>query len=157
MADAFNQLLSFDTSSVIHISYMFNVRFRACVPSLNTLPSWAARTPRALPSLPSVPHLRDTRISLCIGCPLRTRQGAIAFNQPLSFETSSVIDISHMFYVRFRLRLLPTPELWATCTPRALLIRPSICVVSSVPRVHLSRVPPLGSAVCGCFQPAAEL
>ena len=43
-----------------------------------------------------------------IECPLRTRQDAAAFNQPLSFDTSSVTDMSYMFYVRFRLRLLPT-------------------------------------------------
>ena len=34
--------------------------------------------------------------------------GASAFNQPLSFDTSSVTDMSYMFDVRFRLRLLPS-------------------------------------------------
>ena len=29
---------------------------------------------------------------------LSTRQGAFAFNQPLSFDTSSVTDMSYMFY-----------------------------------------------------------
>ena len=38
---------------------------------------------------------------------------ASAFNQPLSFDTSSVTDMSYMFYVRFRLRLLPTLPSWA--------------------------------------------
>ena len=31
---------------------------------------------------------------------LSTRQGATTFNQPLSFDTSSVTDMHHMFYVR---------------------------------------------------------
>ena len=49
-----------------------------------------------------------------IECPLRTRQDAAAFNQPLSFDTSSVTDMSYMFGVRFRLRLLPSLPSWAT-------------------------------------------
>ena len=45
--------------------------------------------------------------------PLGARQDADAFNLPLSFDTSSVIDMSLMFYVRFRLRALlpPLPSL----------------------------------------------
>ena len=31
---------------------------------------------------------------------LATRQGALAFNQPLSFDTSSVTSLKHMFVVR---------------------------------------------------------
>ena len=30
-----------------------------------------------------------------------TRQGAIKFNQPLHFDTSSVMQMSQMFFVRF--------------------------------------------------------
>ena len=30
------------------------------------------------------------------------------FNQPLTLDTSSVTDMRYMFYVRFRLRLLPS-------------------------------------------------
>ena len=47
-------------------------------------------------------------MSSLIGCPLWTRQYAAAFDQPLSFDTSSVTDMTTMFYVRFRLRLLPS-------------------------------------------------
>jgi hypothetical protein len=47
------------------------------------------------------------------GCPLWTRQYASAFNQPLSFDTSSVTYMSAMFEVRFRLRLLPPLPSWA--------------------------------------------
>ena len=39
-----------------------------------------------------------------------TRQHAYAFNQPLSFDTSSVTDMSYMFYVRSpRVPLAPKP------------------------------------------------
>jgi len=46
--------------------------------------------------------------------PFWTRQRAYAFNQPLSFDTFSVTDMSNMFIVRFRLRLLPPRPSWAT-------------------------------------------
>eukprot|EP00964_Phaeocystis_antarctica_P074640 scaffold45948_cov58-Phaeocystis_antarctica.AAC.2 len=46
-------------------------------------------------------------VSSLIECPLWTRQYANAFNQPLSFDTSSVTTMGSMFEVRFRLRLLP--------------------------------------------------
>jgi len=42
------------------------------------------------------------------------RQYADAFNQPLSLDTSSVITMSSMFSVRFRLRRLPPRPSWAT-------------------------------------------
>ena len=38
---------------------------------------------------------------------LSTRQGAAAFNQPLSFDTSSVIDMNGMFAVRSARALPP--------------------------------------------------
>jgi len=38
-----------------------------------------------------------------------TRQGASAFNQPLSFDTSSVTDMYRMFYVRSARALAPKP------------------------------------------------
>jgi hypothetical protein len=77
-------------------------------------------------------------------CPLWTRQNTIAFDQPLSFDTSSVKDMHGMFQVRFRLRLLPAIELGHTRTPRALLTRPSpLCHIS---RASLCRLPPLDSA-----------
>ena len=55
-----------------------------------------------------MPQLRATRVSLSFGCPLWTWQAAYAFNQPLSFDTSSVTDMKGMFEVRFRLRLMST-------------------------------------------------
>jgi hypothetical protein len=38
-----------------------------------------------------------------------TRQGASAFNQPLSFDTSSVTNMGDMFYVRSAHALGPQP------------------------------------------------
>jgi len=77
-ASAFNQPLSFDTSSVIDMRYMF--------------------------------------------------KGASAFNQPLSFDTSSVTTMAQMFYVRFTPRaLLPicSPPLHAACAAVARRLPPS--------------------------------
>jgi len=106
---------------------------------------------------PSLCAIIVPRVDSPVGYRFWTRQNAAAFNQPLSFDTSSVISMSYMFNVRFRfrLRLLPTLSSWAT--PRALLIRPSLCAIV-VPRVnHPYRMPPLDSAGSGRFQPAAEL
>jgi hypothetical protein len=61
------------------------------------------------------------RVHLCCVCPLWARQFADAFNQPLSFDTSSVTDTSHMFEVRLRLRLLPTMDLPCTLGHAMLL------------------------------------
>jgi hypothetical protein len=47
-----------------------------------------------------------SRVSLCRMLP--SEQYALAFNQPLSFDTSSVTSMRRMFNVRFRLRILPT-------------------------------------------------
>jgi len=49
--------------------------------------------PHALP--PPGPHLAPHRTPL-----LSTRQAANAFNQPLSWDTSNVTGMRHMFYVR---------------------------------------------------------
>jgi len=38
-----------------------------------------------------------------------TRQRASAFNQPLSFDTSKVTDMTYMFYVRPARALAPKP------------------------------------------------
>ena len=40
---------------------------------------------------------------------LLTRQGASAFNQPLSFDTSKVMDMRLVFYVRSARALAPKP------------------------------------------------
>ena len=53
--------------------------------------SAAASNPSPLARLPPSQHA-----SLC------TRQGASAFNQPLTFDTSSVTSMRYMFAVRLR-------------------------------------------------------
>ena len=74
--------------------------------------------------------------------PFWTPQNADAFNQLLSFNTSSVTNMGAMFRVRFRLRVLPTHPSWASRTPRALLIQPSLCVPSPLCHTHsLCRLP----------------
>jgi len=97
------------------MSRMFYVRFR--LRRLPTLPSWATRTPRALLIRPFIccAHISGVPYFPSVGCLLWARQDAQAFNQPLSFDTSSVTDMSRMLQVRFRLRLLPsTLPSWAT-------------------------------------------
>ena len=61
-----------------------------------------------------------------------TRQEADAFNQPLSFDTSSVTDMSYMFFVRSA-RALPLIPRWflplhvacAAAAPRPIASRPA--------------------------------
>ena len=117
-ATAFNQPLSFNTSSVTTMRQMFTVRSaRAlCPPSLQSGPARCAPPQILLASRPRT----SPRI---VRPPLLTRQGATAFNQPLSFDTSSVTDMSGMFSVRSARDLAPQPS-----------VRPS-------PRVHVPLAP----------------
>ena len=98
-ASAFNQPLSWDTSNVTDMGYMFYVR------------SARALGPQALSRVPCMPlvcrhHPGPSRLPARtspprIACALpSTRQDAKAFNQPLSIDTSSVKDMSNMFRVR---------------------------------------------------------
>ena len=91
----------------------------ACVP--------ATQRPLAPPGpyiLLPVPHAR-----------LFTRQGASAFNQPLSFDTSKVTTMYAMFYVRSA-RALPPPAL-----SRALPVHAACVAATQRPRA--SRAAPL--------------
>ena len=128
-AEGFNQPLSFDTSSVTDMAWMFHV----CSPrpSAGPFPARSLRTPA-----PTMFALSPTA-HLCIACPppssLATRQYSWYFNQPLGIDTSSVTTMAYMFAVRalastrlpflcMRLALprahcLPSQHL--TCTPRA--------------------------------------
>ena len=85
MSTAFNQLLSFDTSSVAVMYGMFDVRTARALPSTFTVGS----SMRAAPSL---------HVTLFLSF-LLTWQGAAAFNQPLSFDTSSVTTMEYMLKV----------------------------------------------------------
>jgi len=56
------------------------------------------------------PSRLPARTSPRIACPsLSTRQNAQAFNQPLSFDTSKVTIMTHMFSVRSARALTLTP------------------------------------------------
>ena len=108
-ASAFNQSLSFDTSKVTNMNRMFLVRSaRALTPTVLS---------RALLPVDAACVAATQRLHACRAAPPRasharlpTRQGAGAFNQPLSFDTSSVTDMYGMFWVRFARALAPSLE-----------------------------------------------
>ena len=109
-ASAFNQPLSFDTSSVTNMYRMFVVR---CGPNLHLKPpphSLEHSPHRVTASSPACAHQPSRSIALFGALPRcrfaphtklpSTRQNAWSFNQPLSFDTSSVTDMELMFQVR---------------------------------------------------------
>ena len=121
---AFNQPLSFDTSSVTTMQDMFKVRSARALspPALSrALPVHAAcvaATQRPHASRPV--YLFPRRMPA-----LSTRQAAYAFNQPLSFDTSKVTDMRYMFDVRSARALGPPASSPSSCTPFALYRRPT--------------------------------
>eukprot|EP00964_Phaeocystis_antarctica_P074401 scaffold45742_cov55-Phaeocystis_antarctica.AAC.5 len=97
-AKAFNQPLSFDTSSVTNMAGIFYVRSSPCpVPISAVEPSPARCVHRGHPPPPAVPARTSPR-NACP--PFDSRQNAKAFNQPLSFDTSSVTNMQSVFAVR---------------------------------------------------------
>ena len=151
-ASAFNQPLSFDTSSVTNMDSMFCVRSSPCpAPICSRALSCtllAAAVARRLP--PADPHTSPPTT-----CPaFDSRQQASAFNQPLSFDTSSVTATSYMFQVRSSPcpapNLQPSPFLQAACTAvarrlptadRCTSLRPHalLSTLGSTPRCSTSR------------------
>ena len=100
---AFNQPLSFDTSSVTYMGGMLRVRSSPC-PAQNLQSSPLLCTLFGTsPAISLLPALTSPR-TVCP--PFDSRQNAMAFNQPLSFDTSSVTSMQQMFYVRFTPRAL---------------------------------------------------
>ena len=88
-----SDISSWNTSAVTDMSHMFEVRSDASLKTLNH-PLTPARAPRPasyMPShlsiLPRAPHMPS----------FGSAQGAVKFNQSLSFDTSSVTDVSYMF------------------------------------------------------------
>ena len=97
-ASAFDQPLSLDTSSVTNMGVMFYVRSSPCpAPQSAVAPSPAHCMRRGCPpsGAPRPLYLTPHRTPS-----FGSRQGASAFNQPLSFGTSSVTNMFAMFYVR---------------------------------------------------------
>ena len=99
-ASAFNQPLHLDTSSVTKMRGMFRVRpsrlpcpLVCRAPQCPAGPSVHRRRPPRSPAA-SIPPCRPP---MSLGVPW---QDASAFNQPLSFDTSSLTDMSQMFSVR---------------------------------------------------------
>ena len=102
-ATAFNQPLDFDTSSVTTMESMFYVRFTR-VP--RPIKRWGPPLHAVLASLqPIALSAPGSHLARNVCSPLWTRQKATAFNQPLSFNTSSVTSMEEMFYVRSTLVL----------------------------------------------------
>jgi surface protein len=89
-ASAFNQPLSLDTSKVTNMGHLFQVRSaRAATltriqPARCLITARPTRVPSPGPQSPPPPP--------------DTRQSASYFNQPLSLDTSSVTDMSWLFY-----------------------------------------------------------
>ena len=104
---AFNQPLSFDTSKVTNMGGMFWVRSaRALVPSLESVPSRACQLRCRHPKPSRLPGYTSSCASHAC---LSTRQIAIKFNQPLSFDTSSVTNMGWLFHVRSARALASQP------------------------------------------------
>ena len=97
---------SWDTSSVTTMAYMFMVRSVRPPPPPwpATLRSWLSPctllAPPPLPPMPSRLLLAPHAVPLSPRPPLATRQGAAAFNQSLSLDTSNVTTMVFMFSVR---------------------------------------------------------
>jgi len=135
-ASAFNQPLSLDTSSVTNMYQMFQVR-SARAPA-SSLHSWvlcqhaacaaAAPTPSRLPAPPVA-----ARFMLS----LPTRQHASAFNQPLSFDTSSVKIMYQMFYVRSARAPARSLHSWFLC------LHPASAAAAPTPSRVPARMSPL--------------
>ena len=96
-AEAFNQPLNFDTSSVKTMEEMFKVHSVRALHSDSGLEPSLARCMRGHHPTDPPSSWPTPRPAPC--APLSTRQNAKAFNQPLNFNTSSVTTMDTMFYV----------------------------------------------------------
>ena len=81
---------------------------------------------------------------------LSTRQSASAFNQPLTFDTSSVTDMGRMFYVRSALASCPHAAFSWTLRVRAA------CVAASTPRPPAVRPASRHEPHAPSFDPAQD-
>ena len=93
-ASAFNQPLSLDTSGVTDMYNMFAVRSLRALPSASIVGAFQHAARRRLPS----PSQSACRLSSYAS--FATRQWASAFNQSLSWDTSSVMIMYDIFMVR---------------------------------------------------------
>ena len=77
--------------------------------ALSPISSWLVSCTLLAPAPRPMIYPYTRGISPSSYLPLSTWQGASAFNQPLSLDTSRVMDMGYMFYVR--LRACPVPNL----------------------------------------------
>jgi len=126
---------SWDTSRVTNMDHMFIVRsarapasrLRTWVLCLHAACAAAARTPSRLPAPPFAARLMLS---------LSTRQYAHAFNQPLSWDTSSVTNMYQMFYVRSARAPASSLRTWVLC------LHPACAAAAPTPsRVHARLLP----------------
>jgi len=153
------QPLNWDTSRVTNMDRMFYVRCspRPSICSCALCLPCALHARRARPPPPaSRPAARPAPCALLVR---PSAQGAIAFNQPLSWDTSRVTNMRAMFQVRSSPR--PAPPISAVAA-----LAPARCMHAAIAR----RLPPPGpqpaphrvsclrpSAARVALQPAAEL
>ena len=127
-AAAFNQPLSWDTSSVTTMINMFRVcaprvPLPAQPPQLGFLPAHAACAAATAPRSSRRPAPHAAALFPPTHASLSTRQDAQAFNQPLSWNTSSATTMDGMFYVRSA-RALPAQPPQLGSSLRTLLAPP---------------------------------
>ena len=122
-APAFNQPLSFDTSSVTDMGSMFQVRSARAHAPVFIYQSGLHCTLLGLP--PQRPPVSWPSMSLSRYASLWTRQLATAFNQPLSLDTSKVMNMQHMFTVRSARALALTLHSWVHPCPLLASPRPT--------------------------------
>ena len=120
-ASSFNQPLSFDTSRVTTMTQMFYVRSAPC----SALPIYSRARPCTLlaprsPATSRPPAFAPRPAPYGMRPSFDSRQSALVFNQPMSFDTSSVTTMGHMFLVRSSPfpapNLQSSPSLRAACT-----------------------------------------
>ena len=152
-AQVFNQPLSFDTSSVTDIHDMFKVRLahsRArCRPHRDILLSVSHASsapqhtlPAAQCAIRSTPLVHSTfAFQSAQQSPFRLcTQKSMAFNQPLSFDTSRVTNMGSMFEVCARARVcaLCRPTHPTSLSPACCGSIPTIQPHNSIPTVVFS-------------------
>ena len=136
--------------------HMFRVRSaRALLPICTRALPCTPLAPRS-PATSGLPVLCTSPRTICP--PFDSRQYASAFNQPLSFDTSSVTDMGNMFYVRSYPCPAPnlqssSPPLHTACTAIARRLPPPGTLLRAPHRMPSF----LLSAESVGVQPAAEL
>ena len=107
-AEGFNQPLTFDTSRVTNMYGMFWVSLPAPCPPLRSavapaLPCARCACTAVSPAASFASPGPQSRAPHRVPCLRDPRQSARAFNQPLSFDLSSVTDMSYIFFDTRRL------------------------------------------------------